>query len=318
MAPGDWRHAKVLLLHQLQQWANQVDEVIVTIDEHRSEGRFSRNWEEGRQRIRATVEEALEPYSHAHWVSVDYSETTKEKLAKRFFGGSSMPNKDYRGGPFYSYFYGLGEAKYDLVFHTDSDIFYGGGSQNWMAEATELLVENTDLLFCSPLPGPPTKDGHLTTQESKFCDLAPNAHRFSTMSTRLFLTDRSRFTKRLCPLPLPEPNLRNRIKALVEGNPPYKLPEDILSNSMLSESMFRVDFLGSSPGMWSLHPPYRTDEFYSSLPHLISQVENGNVPESQKGKYDMDDSMVDWSPARKAMSRNRWWQRLWRRMLGHV
>ena len=75
--------------------------------------------------------------------------------------------------------------------------------------------------------------------------------------------------------------------------------EASLSAAMKRAGLVRIDFLGEEPGLWSLHPPYRNAEFYERLPELIKAIEQGEVPEGQLGDYDMNDSMVDWSSARK-------------------
>lgn len=111
-------------------------------------------------------------------------------------------------------------------------------------------------------------------------------------------------------MPVKYANIKGVIKALVEGNYPYKLPEEVLTEEMQEKNLSRVDFLGNAPGMWSLHPPYRSPEFYEVLPHLIEKIETGLIPESQLGDHDVNDSLVDWTSARLKLKQNRWWKRL--------
>ena len=107
-----------------------------------------------------------------------------------------------------------------------------------------------------------------------------------------------------------ERSTRRRIwQALAEGNPPYDLPEVIFSRAMSEHGLVRIDFLRSDPGMWSIHPPFRSQLFYDLLPTLIQQIEAGEIPEAQRGDHDMNDSMVDWSSARKP---------LWKRAAKHL
>lgn len=312
LAPSDWLHAKYILPHQLRQWAKQVDEVLLTLDLHRSHGRFAEGWEERRPKIQHLIHECCANYPNVHLKEVDYSPKVVADVSAMFFGGRSIPPKDFRGGPFYSYFFGLYFAKHNYVFHLDSDLMFGGGSDTWILEAIQLLAERSDVLVCSPLPGPPTSDGRL---RSHVAESEPNsslalAFRFSSLSSRLFLLDRSRFTSQIKQLPLAYAPVRGIIKALVEGNQPYSLPEEIFTKAMLKHSLFRVDFLGKNPGMWSLHPPYRSDNFYQRLPELIHKIETGDIPEAQRGDHDINDSLVDWTSARIALKQNRWWKRL--------
>lgn len=314
LAPGDWRHAQHLLPHQLRQWSKQVGEVLLTLDLHRSSGRFSNGWEEGRERMKKLIQVCVRKYTDVRSVEIDYSKQARTKVAKTYFNKTSLPAKDFRGGPFYTYFYGLYASKSSRVLHLDSDMMFGGGSQQWISEAVELLENYPKVVTCSPLPGPPSSDGRLTTQEATEFTPRPDAFLFTTMSTRLFLVDKIKLRSRLCPLSLERPSLRSTIKAIVEGNPPYDLPENILSDAMRRHGLLRVDFLGSGTGMWSLHPPYRNERFYRKLPELIDRVEAGDVPPAQRGDYDINDSMVDWSNERAALRRNRWWKRIGRRI----
>src|SRR6266568_7027687 len=153
LAPTDLPHARHILPHQLRQWAGQVDEVVLTLDLHRSGGRFSEAWEERLPGMRDLVERCFGLYATARLCEVDYSASVAADIGVRFFGGRSVPAKDWNGGPFYSYFFGLHAASNNYVFHMDSDMMFGGGSQTWAGEAVRLLRERADVLICSPLPG---------------------------------------------------------------------------------------------------------------------------------------------------------------------
>ena len=314
LAPSDWRHAQYILPHQLRQWAKQVDEVLLTLDLHRSQGRFGAGWETGVTKIRHLIDDCCASYPNTFLNEVDYSPEVIVQVSAMFFGGQSIPPKDYRGGAFYSYFFGLFSAKHNYVLHIDSDMLFGGGSSTWISEAIKLLAENSDVLVCAPHPGPPSNDGKLRSQVAKPEPYLSPAFRFDFFSSRIFLLDRSRFTSRLKDLKIDLAPPRGIIKALVEGNYPYNLPEEIKTKAMSRHCLYRVDFLGQSPGMWSLHPPYRSESFYQQLPELIHKIETGNVPEAQRGVHDINDSLVDWTTARTALRQNRWWKRLRKRV----
>src|SRR4051812_22990821 len=55
LAPSDHRLAGELLPHQIRTWRSQVEEVLLTVDLHRSRGRFADDWEAGRDRIMALI-----------------------------------------------------------------------------------------------------------------------------------------------------------------------------------------------------------------------------------------------------------------------
>lgn len=311
LAPSDLPHARYTLPHQLRQWGRQVDEVVFVLDLHQSSGRYSQGWRERLPGMRRLLEDLCASHPGARMVEVDYTRAVAERLAARFFGGRPIHAKDWQGGPFYSYFFGLDAVSYDYVLHMDSDVMYGGGSRTWIAEAIRLMGERPDILLCNPLPGPPTADGRLRSQTLERETLSSLAYRADQISTRVFFTDMRRFDATMTPLPLMRAPLRLSLLALADGNPPWWGGEHILSETMVARDLVRVDFLGEEPGMWSVHPPYRSQLFYERLPTLIEEIESGRVPEAQRGHHDVHDSMVDWTSARRLI------QPAWRRALKH-
>lgn len=310
VAPTDLPHATHILPHQLRSWSGQVQEIIFTFDLHRTShgGRFGEGWAQRREPMRQLLENLCRDYPNARVVAVDYAPETVREVSLSFIGGSVIPAKDTKGAPFYPYFYGLHVAHNDLVLHLDSDLMFGGSSQSWTTEACAVLAENQDVLACNPLPGPPTPENELRTQTASRFEHDSLAFRFSKLSTRLFLLDRSRLRERLCPLRLRGPiRPASRVKAQLHGNPPYMAAELVISEAMASTGLYRVDLLGADPGMWSLHPPYRSAAFYRELPRLIERVETGDVPDAQRGDYDLNDSMFDWSDARRRARLRRIW-----------
>ena len=306
LAPSDYRLVPHLLTHQLRAWQEQVDEVLIVVDLHKSSGRFSEGWEQGR----AALLHFLEGLTGPRIETVDYSEVTRAAVSAQWCLGRSIPLKDFRGGPSYAYFFGLSAANGRYVFHSDADMFFGGGDQCWMAEAIKLYEQNPDILFLAPLSGPPALSGHIRTLPSSPDSRAIMGQRFNFMSTRLFMLDKLRFSQSIKAFRPSRPRLRERVKAFVEGNPGWDLPEHWMTAAMREEGKCRFEFLGSGHGMWSLHPPYRCEAFFDSLPNLVDLVENGYVPEDQLGCHDVNESMVDWSDAILRLKRNRWWTRL--------
>lgn len=310
VAPTDLPHALSILPHQLRQWNGQVQEILFTLDLHRTAhgGRFGEAWEERRGPMEELLSDLCSQYPIARVCPVDYGEQAMREVAEAFLAAPSMPAKDTKGAPIYPYFHGLHAARHELVLHFDSDLLFGGGSQSWTAEAASLLGANPDVLACSPLPGPPMAAPTLRTQSGVRFEHSSIAFRFPTLSTRLFMIDRRRLRERLLPLSLQGPlRLVSRVKAALHGNPPYRAAEIVISDAMSEAGLSRVDFLGEDPGMWSLHPPFRSPGFYRELPGLIERVEANDIPEAQRGDYDLNDSMIDWSAARRRARLRRLW-----------
>jgi hypothetical protein len=313
LAPSDHRLAEWLLPHQVRAWRGAVAEILLTIDTHRSRGRFGQDWENGRQHILALAG----GIEGARAVEVDYGSAAREAVARMFFGGRAVPVKDCRGGPYYAYFFGLQAATHDLVLHSDADMFIGGDPGRWLEKAVAAYDADPQVLFTAPLPGPPAPDGALRQLRGERLPGPVPAYRFTEMSTRLFLVDRQRWQTRLGALRPRRPDWRGCARALLDGNPVQELPEILLSTAMARAGLARVDSLGSAPGCWSLHPPYRCNDFFAKLPGLVQRVESGDLPARQLGDHDINESLVDWTEARVQMTRRRWWHRLAARVTGN-
>ncbi|TSJ35976.1 hypothetical protein FO440_23965 [Mucilaginibacter corticis] len=306
LAPGDFLYARHILKHQLSILAPQVDEIILTVETKASKGRFSGDWAVYRDQLTNFIVNEVQNQFNARIVWVDYSTSAKRLVGNYFFGGEDVPEKDFRGGPYYAYFYGLLMATNDLVLHLDADMFLGGGSQTWVGEARAFFKKDSSCFIVSPLPGPPHPDDILINQDVKL-KLASYTYSLNGMSTRIFMIDKARF--RTHKLSLRKPPPRNQAKAIFNGNPNAELPENILSGYISKHQLTRIDFLGSGVGLWSLHPPYRTQTFFDHLPALVRRIESGDLPDAQRGFYDIIDEVCDWSEARSKLKHNRWWKR---------
>lgn len=309
LAPNDYPHARYILPHQLAVLKEQVSEVVLVLDSHKSKGRFGGHWEENLEKMNQLLAQCCRADHRVRSVVVNYAKSTMSEVADFFFGTSFIPKKDYRGGPFYAYFFGLHQCRSDYIFHLDADMMLGGHSATWINEAMELLSGDQSLFTCAPLPGPPHPQHILIGQPSATAkELNNYSFLFHEMSTRIFMIRRNSFLdKKLRLIP---PAGINRAKALIRKNPPYELPEVLMSRHMSSSGLSRVDFLGNGAGLWSLHPPYRNARFYKMLPQLISDITNRRLPEAQNGFYDIVDEVCDWSDARQALKNKRWWKKL--------
>lgn len=320
MHPFDVRHVADTLPHQLKIWGGQVDRVIVTLDTRLAKaGRYhAGRYEEARAQILSTLSEAQEHYPQLIIDPVSYDADIRQQVGTAFFGkDATWPDRAFDGGPFYVYFHGLLRANANYVFHIDSDMLFGGGSQSWMDEAIALMRDNPHALCVGPFPGPPTANGRIDESlhggfpgNDRFpgpqrLDADAPAYSFSTVSTRIFMMDMRRFADRIGALELVRPNVPRRLRSALFGESPLSMPaEEVLSANMVARGLSRIDYLGKGAGMFSLHPPFRSPEFYAQLPALIARIEAGDIPEGQKGDYDINASMMDWSSALQAKRRH--------------
>ena len=318
--PLDVDHASLMLEHQLRQWRGQVERVLLTLDTRRSRsGRYRGDqYEESLRRLMHHIEELRSRYVDLQVEEVDYSEDAREVVRQRFFSTErEYPEKAFDGGPFHAYFYGLLKADADYVLHMDSDMLFGGGSQTWISEAIQIIEDNPSALFAGPLPGPPRADGEINDGHRDLLgvkDLASPvrlnypfpAFSFVSVSTRVFLMSLPRFDQKVGSLSLVRPNAKRRLRSKLYREVSLSMPaEDVLTAAMMERNLCRIDFLGSGPGMFSLHPPHRSPEFYRALPALIGRIERSDIPDAQRGDYDINDSMIDWSTALRKKTKSR-------------
>lgn len=294
LAPLDTPHVRHTLPHQMRALAGQVNEVQFTLDVHQTTASRYRtaNYENKLFELRELLHATCEEYPHAYVAEVDYRPETMTKVARMFIGTDVVPKKAENGSPIYPYLFGLFRADADYIFHMDSDMLYGGGSQTWIREAMEILINTSDILACNPLAGPPRHEDVPIPILSKMLGVTYPAYRFDTISTRLFILDRRRFISDRMNIPLCRPRIKKRIQSFVNNTPPILALEDCMSEVMRRNGLYRLDFLGTGGGMWSVHPVYRSDRFYSELPRIIQRIERGDIPDAQRGDYNLNDSMI--------------------------
>lgn len=303
VAPTDLPHASLTLAQQLTQWGGQVDDVIFVLDLHKSAGPRGADFDERVDGMRALMAEMTRAGLGARSVIVDYSPEALVQVADRFFDGVVPPLKDCAGAPFFAYFYGLAMAQTRYVLHLDCDVLFGGGSQTWIGEACELLRARTDVLFVSPLAGPPTDDGRIPsrarraqrrTQEFGSQPIlessTPRAYRLRHVSSRVFLADLRRL-REAGPFEVLDAPPWTHGSDL--ATTPFLPVETVLSSTMKSGGWLRVDLLGEGPGMWFLHPGQRGPAFAANLPNLIDAVQRDEVPSEQRGDYELLDAWLD-------------------------
>ncbi len=308
LAPRDLRHARAILPHQLRQIGGSVEEIVCTID---TLGRPPAELGDEFAELAALAEQ-LSAAAPLHIVRVvDYSPARRATLSRQFFRSGSIPRQTYRVGPFHAYFDGWLATTRPYIFHLDSDMLIGGSAAGWIEEAISLLSADASVFTCTPLAGPP-RDDFCLAQPARQLATPRGAHALAGMSTRIFFLDRDRLLQPQPKLPLSRATLRGQLRGWVERTSPYALPEDIISSHMQRLGQHRVDFLGRAPGCWSLHPPFRNTEFYRRLDEIVHRVETGDLPDAQRGDYDLNESVIDWSDARAAIAGNRWWRRLWK------
>jgi hypothetical protein len=303
VSPLDFPRVIHLLPHQLKTFSSQCEEKLIILDLKKSRSRKSSGsqWDTNTKPILKFLQELKnESYPDLRIEEVDYSDKIRKCMSKTIMRRGVIPDKDYSGGPFYSYYFGLFAAKYDYVLHIDADMMFGGGSGRWVQSAISVLENDTTVFSCSPLPGPPVFDLNQMPSfyRKKFNPIGfyrfPYSYLYKHFSTRCFLINKNKLYKNIS---VQYPNLDHFIKALFNGSSPYRYPEGTISDMIRRKRWHRVDFSRSSTEFWCLHPN-GNPLLNKLLPQVLSLMESNQFPDSQRGYCDINNDFLNLANAK--------------------
>jgi len=298
-APTDNRLLKSIIHHQIKVFEEQVSEILITGDIRPGKGRFQFN-NKAIQEFRNILESFTDLSPKVKVLFVDYSPKIRKEIAADLWGLSDLPIKDYRGGPFYSYLYGIGIASGSHILHLDSDILLGGEAKSWCAEAMELYESDVRIATILPYSGPPLLEDkipeHYRLRAEPYPDI-PKTYTSNSFTTRIFFISKKRLRLILNQIELKKPDLLRSMLGLWYQNPLVLAPEQLISSFLDHEDYFRVDYPGSGAPLWTLHPPFRSEEFYNRLEGIIEAVENNEIPPEQRGYHDLNRGFINWDEA---------------------
>jgi hypothetical protein len=297
LAPFDHRHAAHLIPHHIETFGRQVEEVLLVYDEAGKRAAGGRERERANSEMKAVLERLSREDPRVTVCGVGYDERARREVSEEFSAAGLLPLYDFRGAPFYQYFFGLHAARFDHVLHLDSDMFFGGGGACWVEEAMKVMSDPR-VLAVSPLPGPPRADGRLIGQVYRPYGSDAHSYAFDTFSTRVFFVDRKKLARGITS---GFPGVLPLGWALLKGYPVRDTAEKAVTALMRKRGLIRVDFLGSGGGVWSLHPLYRSEGFYSQIPAIIRRLKEMDIPAEQYGYYNFTDDFIDWTDARRAL-----------------
>ncbi|MBC5773717.1 hypothetical protein H8S95_06555 [Pontibacter sp. KCTC 32443] len=287
ISPSDYLLCRKLLQFQINFFYNHIDEVVLTIESKKSKGkRFGNNFNNYQDKLNLFLESLRNQFPKIRVVPVDYSPDAKKKVAKLFFSNTKfLPDKDFRGGPFYCYFFGLYSCAFQKILHLDCDMILGGDAKHWLTGAIKLL-NDPSVAFVLPLSGPPTSEFNICQSYTK--RLNRYTYVFDRFTTRVFLTDITKFTNHKLFLKLIKPNIKRIGRALLQQNF-WEMPEVLITENIRRTKTYRVDYWGENDqqGCYSLHPVYKPASFIEFVPKLLEQVQNNKLPNVQKGNYDL-------------------------------
>ncbi|AFZ44927.1 hypothetical protein PCC7418_2794 [Halothece sp. PCC 7418] len=219
-------------------------------------------------------------------IDIDYSKETIKKLYHKHFGSFIKHTHNYRGYPIYGSIFAIEAVKGDYILHFDSDmLLHQKTSFNWIAEGMQLLEKNDQVMFVSPLSGPPTEDGSLQQRGVDYKLDKDGFYKFQDFTSRKYLLKKEKFDSFL-PMEPAWISWKRRLASVVTGNSPLWNWEIMVSKHLQKTGKLRADL--ASPQAWTLHTPDHGKEFIDALPNLICKIESGHYPKEQAGNYDLD------------------------------
>jgi hypothetical protein len=223
-------------------------------------------------------------------LEINYNKTDKRAAYLRHFGIEFEETHCFRGYPYYGSIIPFEISNAEYVAHLDSDmLLYQQENFDWIQQSIQIMEKNDDIICCLPLSGPPACDSKLhqgTTEHT--LDRVRNLYLFKNFTSRIFVMNVKRFLS-LCPLKISWLSWREPIKSKLFGNGKMLCWETSVTEALKKSSLYRADLFSKSA--WSLHPPERSERFNAMIPNLIKEIEVGNFPAEQAGRYDLN---LDW------------------------
>src|SRR5262249_41653609 len=151
LAPSDYYHAVHMLDHHIEVFESQTDEILLTFDFNPARLKDAHKAERESASLYRLIVALQKQHPSVVLRDVDYNMPVVSDVLGHFFTNRAELY-DFRGAPIYAYLFGLYSAKNDLVFHVDSDMFFGGFSATWIRDAIDLLQADSEIMTVSPLP----------------------------------------------------------------------------------------------------------------------------------------------------------------------
>lgn len=218
-------------------------------------------------------------------IDIDYSKKTVKKTYKKHFGKFLKHTHNFRGYPIYGSIFGIEAVKGDYVLHFDSDmLLHQDKDFDWIGQGIKFLDDNEEIMFVSPLSGPPAQDGSLKQWGVEYEIDKRGFYRFKEFTSRKYLLKKEKFFSSL-PMEPQYISWKRRLASYLTGKSPLWNWEVMVAEHLKAKGCIRADL--SSPKAWTLHTPDHGDKFIKYLPEIIQMIEKGRFPKENAGDYDL-------------------------------
>ena len=222
-------------------------------------------------------------------IEINYNKKVRKQIYKKYFGYDLGVTHSFRGCPVYGSIYAIENTETDYVLHFDSDmLFHCSHNKNWLKEAINLLLNNPDIMFVAPHPGPPRQDGELQQHGLKYSK-KDTYFRFDDFSSRIYFLSKKKLEK-ILPIIPQYISWKRKLFQFLTGKSALRPWEINITYQIKAKKYIRADL--RNPEAWTIHTPDHGPDFVKNLPAIIQKVEAGWFPESQAGDYDL--ILKDW------------------------
>lgn len=237
--------------------------------------------------LRQSVAQLIEGGHLDRAVDISYDRNLRKTVYKQTFGRNLWEVQDSGGYPILGLIQSFDNLAGDYVLHLDIDLLcHGSPEGSWVAEGIRTLEANDDLVFVAPLSGPPSLDGRLHQGATEYRhDADRDLYLFQDVTSRKILFRRETYEALLPMRPLWTSPRRRLVSQFIRKSELWNW-EIIVSERLRETGKFRADLSGKFG--WTLHTPDHGPRFIECLPELIERVETGDVPDGQRGYYDLD------------------------------
>lgn len=237
--------------------------------------------------LRQSVARLIEDGHLDRAVDISYNKDLRGSLYRKTFGRDYWEAQDVRGYPMVGLAQSFDKVSGDYILHLDIDLLcHNSAETSWIYEGIRTLEDHDDLIFVAPLSGPPTNDGQLYQGATNYHhDVERGLYLFHDVTSRKLLFKRESYDA-LLPMKALWTSPRRRLMSQFTRRSEMYPWEVIVSKRLRETSRFRADLPGNQG--WIMHTPDHGPQFIENLPELISRVEAGDLPDAQRGHYDLD------------------------------
>jgi hypothetical protein len=140
------------LPHLLRTHRVELGEVLLVVDGRPPTGRLAQSVVASAEAIRNSAPS----FENVRVIGGDCSAASRAEVNRVWFGRSRVADRCSAGTPIFSFGFGLHHARMPYRIHMDCDMLvHDAGPHSWAEKGVELLQANADVMFVSPMMGPP-------------------------------------------------------------------------------------------------------------------------------------------------------------------